>query len=278
MSDLLVIMFVGILTSAACALNGSLLVLRKQALTGDAIAHAVLPGIVLIFLWTGWRESALLLPGAGMFGAATVWLTNALKRSGRAASDSALGIVFTTLFALGVVLISYYASDVDLDQDCVLYGEIAYTPWDRLTINGFDLGPRAIWILGAITVASAVFIGLTFPVLSVFVFDERYGTSTGMPMARMQLITTLLTSVTIVAAFESVGAILVVALLIIPPATALLFAHSLKKVLVWSVLFGVLAAVGGTGLSVMLNSSISAAIACVAFAVFLGVFSLRKTT
>jgi manganese/zinc/iron transport system permease protein len=266
---MLIVILVAVLTAVSCALNGSLLVLRKQALAGDAISHAVLPGIALFFLISGDRTSPWLLPSAGLFGVATVFLTDALRKSGRMASDAALGIVFTSFFAAGVVLISKFAGDIDLDQECVLYGEIAYTPWDRFSVGDADLGVRALWLQGVVIAATLAFLRFAAPSIAVYTFDEAYGASTGMRMRSIHLLATLLVSVTIVASFESVGAILVVALLIIPPAAAILFASSIRGVLAGSVIFGAVSALSGVGLSAAINASISAAIASVALVFFL---------
>jgi len=122
------VVLTGILAASGCGLVGSFLVLRQNAMLGDAISHAVLPGLALGFLITSSRGVVPMIIGAGLMGLLTAFLTEFLSRSGRLYRDSSLGIVFTALFSVGVILIAGFAGQVDLDQECVLYGEIAYTP------------------------------------------------------------------------------------------------------------------------------------------------------
>lgn len=275
MNDTLIILAVAVLTSVTCALNGSLLVLRKQAMTGDAISHSILPGIALAFLWTGTRNTLPMLAGAGLLGVFTVLLTDFIRTKGRIRGDAALGIVFTVLFAFGVVLITYFSENVDLDQECVLYGEIAYTPWDRFLWQDIDLGVRALWMQGFVLIPTLLFLVFAYPRIVVYTFDESYGKSTGLSMKRIHYGATLLTALTTVASFESVGAILVVALLIIPPATALLVSQSIRAVLLWSVAAGATASVLGMGLATLTNTSIAACISVVALVQFLVVMAVQ---
>src|SRR4051812_23293078 len=128
--DTIFIILTGSLVAASCGLLGCYLVLRKMALIGDAISHAVLPGIVIAFLISGSRDSLVMIAGAGVIGLLTTFLIEFLHRKARLQEDASIGVIFTTLFALGVILISYYAENIDLDQDCVLYGEIAFVPLD----------------------------------------------------------------------------------------------------------------------------------------------------
>lgn len=269
MNDTFIILSVAVLTAVTCSLNGALLVLRKQAMTGDAISHAILPGIAIAFLWSGSRSTFWMLLGASILGVFTVLLTDLIRRRGRIRGDAALGIVFTTLFAIGVVLISKYSANIDLDQECVLYGEIAYTPWDRLQLAGIDLGVRALWMQAMVLVPTLLFLKFAYARIVVYTFDEAYGSSTGLRMKGIHYTATFLTAMTTVASFESVGAILVVALLIIPSATALLFAESVPKVLVFSAVAGILASVSGMGLASISNTSIAASIAVAALTFFL---------
>lgn len=251
----------GILAASACALVGSFLVLRKQAMLGDAISHAVLPGIAIAFLLTASRNTFPMLIGAGAFGLLTVYLTDKLNSKGRLMQDTSMGIVFTTLFAIGVIIISLFASQVDLDQDCILYGEIAYVPWDRWNFLGMDMGPRPVWILGLVFLINLGFVISSFKELQIYSFDREMAMSMGIPVVFIHYGLMGTVSFSTIAAFESVGAILVVALIIVPPATAYLLTTNLKKMLALAVGIGALSAVTGYMMAYWLNVSISGSIA-----------------
>lgn len=255
------ILLTAILAASACALVGSFLVLRKQAMLSDAISHAVLPGIVIAFLLTSSRNTFPMLIGAGAFGLLTVYLTDKLHSQGRIMHDSSMGIVFTTLFAIGVILISLFATSVDLDLDCVLYGEIAYVPWDTWTFRGLEMGPRPVWILGFVLLINLVFVITSFKELQIYSFDKELALSMGIPLGFIHYGLMGTVSFSTIAAFESVGAILVVALIIVPPATAYLLTTDLRKMIVLSVFIGILSAITGYLMAFGLNVSISGSMA-----------------
>lgn len=249
------------LASTACALAGSFLVLRKQAMLSDAISHAVLPGIAIAFLLTASRNTFPMLLGAGAFGLLTVWLTEQLQRRGRLRNDASMGIVFTSLFAIGVIIITLFAGQVDLDQECILYGEIAFVPWDIWRINGLSLGPRPVWILGGVVIVNLSFILFFYKELKVYAFDPDLALSLGIPVALVHYGLMATVSFSTIAAFESVGAILVVALIIVPPAAAYLWVQRLSGMLLLAVAFGIFSSVSGYYLALLTNSSIAGAIA-----------------
>ena len=149
MSPTGIILLTALLVASSCALIGTFLVLRKMALLGDAISHAVLPGIVVAFLLSGTRSPLPMLLGAGALGVLTVVLVELAHRTRLLKADASIGVVFPALFALGVLLVSRLTGQVDLDLDCVLYGEIAYAPWDLLMWGESSLGPKALWTNGA---------------------------------------------------------------------------------------------------------------------------------
>ncbi|MCH2085272.1 MAG: metal ABC transporter permease, partial [Saprospiraceae bacterium] len=128
--DALYIILTASLFAISCSLLGSFLILRKMAMVGDAISHAVLPGIVIAFLLTGSRDSFDMIIGAALLGVFTTFLIEFFHKRARLQTDAAIGVTFTWLFALGIILVSLYAGQVDVDQECVLYGEIAYVPLD----------------------------------------------------------------------------------------------------------------------------------------------------
>ena len=268
MSSNMIVILTGILAAGSCALIGSFLVLRKNAMLGDAISHAVLPGLVIAFLITSSRNVVPMLLGAAVMGLFTAYLTETLGRTKRLYTDAALGVVFTTLFAIGVILVAVFANSVDLDQDCVLYGEIAYTPWNTLVIGGMDLGPRPLWILGGALIADLLFIVFFFRQLVICSFDPEMAKAVGINERLWHYLLMTMVSLTVVAAFESVGAILVVAMLIVPGATAYLLTSNLKLMLVLSVLVGIIAAVGGFYGAAALDASIAGMMSVVAGLVF----------
>ncbi len=269
MSPTLTILLVGSFTAAACALVGSFLVLRKMALLGDAISHAVLPGIAIAFLLTGSRATLPMLIGAGLLGVLTVLLVETLNRTRRMSEDASMGVVFPALFAIGVVIISRSAGNVDLDLDCVLYGEIAYAPWDTLMVGETSLGSRALWVTGGVLVADLLLVLLLYKELKLSTFDAGLAATLGFSPVLLHYVLMSAVSVTVVGAFDSVGAILVVAMLIVPPATAYLLTDRLGPMIALAVLLGVASAVGGYYLARWWDASIAGAMAVVAGLLFL---------
>ncbi|MCC6144647.1 MAG: metal ABC transporter permease, partial [Candidatus Hydrogenedentes bacterium] len=253
------IMVIGALVAGACALVGCFLILRRMAMLGDAISHAVLPGIVLAFLFTGSRNIVPMLIGAGALGILTAFLTDALSRYGKLQSDASIGVTFTWLFALGVILVSQYAQQVDLDLDCVLYGEILYAPFDVLHVGGVEIGPRVFWTMAIVAVADVAFIVLGWKQLKVCAFDPGLAASMGIRVVLWHYLLMAAVSMTTVAAFESVGAILVVAMLVAPANTAYLLTDRLWLMVVLSVAFGIASALAGYTLASMLDASIAGA-------------------
>lgn len=268
MNDLYIIVTAS-LVSSSCALLGCYLILRKMAMVGDAISHAVLPGIVLAFLFSGSRDSVTMLLGAGIIGIFTTFLIEFFHKKAKLQTDAAIGVTFTWLFAVGVVLISLFAGKVDLDQDCVLYGEIAYVPLDVIiTSSGQSLGPKAIYVMSVVLLVIIVFIITSYKELFLTTFDPAYATAIGISTTLWHYLLMSAVSVTTVASFESVGAILVVALLIAPAATAYLITDNFKWMLVLACAAGILASIGGYYLAVWLDGSIAGAIASVSGALF----------
>lgn len=266
----LYIILIGSLVAASCGLLGCYLVLRRMALIGDAISHAVLPGIVVAYLLSGSRDSFFMILGAGTIGLLTTFLIEFLHRKARLQEDASIGVIFTTLFALGVILISYYAENIDLDQDCVLYGEIALAPLDTWVLaSGADLGPRTLWIGLVMLILVLAFILTGYKELFLTTFDPAYAASIGISVTFWHYLLMGMVSFTTVASFEAVGAILVVAFLVAPAATAYLLTDNINKMLLYSVLAGIIAAVGGYYLALLLDASIAGGMSTVAGLEFL---------
>jgi len=274
------VVLTGMLVAASCGFVGCWLILRRMAMLGDAISHAALPGIVLAFLISHSLDSLPMLVGAASLGLLATFLVQTLNQSG-VQSDAAIGVTFTSLFAAGVVLLTVFASNVHLDLQHVLYGEIAYVPWNVLTVGGVDLGPKAVWMVGGTFLLSLLVIGLFYKQFKITSFDPGMAAAIGIPVLLFHYLLMMLVSLTTVAAFESVGAILVVAMLIVPGATAYLLTDRLRVMLGLSMAVGAMSAVIGYFLAVWMNASIAGAMTMAAGGLFLIAFlfkALRKKT
>ena len=256
------IILTGSLVATSCALLGCYLILRKMAMVGDAISHAVLPGIVIAFLISGSRDSLIMLIGAGIIGILTTFLIEFFHRVGKLQTDASIGVTFTWLFAIGVILVSVFTGQVDLDQDCVLYGEIAYVPLDTWILSdGTSIGPRAVYISGAVLLIVIAFIILGYKELFITTFDPALATALGISTTLWHYLLMGTVSITTVASFESVGAILVVALLVTPAATAYLLTTNFKIMLLLAAFLGICISISGYYLAVWVNGSIAGAMA-----------------
>lgn len=267
MSPSLEIQIIAALVAMACSLPGVFLILRKMVMMSDAIGHAILPGIVMAFLLTGTLNSPWLVLGAALSGMATVVLVEMVRNTGLLKEDAAIGIVFPALFSIGVVLIARFAGDVHLDVDAVLLGELAFAPFDRVVLFGQDI-PKALVVMGMILVINTIFISLFYKELKISTFDAALAGSLGFTPALLHYILMGLVSITAVGAFDAVGSILVVALMVAPPAAAYLLTHRLGFMLIWSVLLGCVSAVGGYWMARMLDASIAGSMATAAGLVF----------
>lgn len=266
MTSGVILVLVAVLCGISCALAGIFLVLRKMAMTADAISHAILPGLLAGYvlangpsLWAG-------MLGAVAAGLLTVWLIELLVRSNRVREDSAIGLVFPAMFALGVALISKFYSNVHIDTDAVLYGEIAFAPFDTLQLGGKDYGPQSIWILGVLTLVNGAFVALFFKELKAATFDPDFAMSAGIKtrMLRFGLLTVV--TVTTVGAFSAVGAILTVGFIVTPMAAALLLSYRLPAVIGIAIAISVICSFAGVQSAMAMDVSISGLIA-----VFLGI-------
>lgn len=266
------IQLIAAVVAAACAIPGVFLVLRKMALISDAISHSILPGIVIGFFITQDLNSPLLILLAALAGVITVILVEVIQKTGLVKEDTAIGLVFPTLFSIGVIMIAKNAGDVHLDVDAVLLGELAFAPFDRMLISGMDMGPKSLWIMGSILLISITLMILFFKELKVSTFDVGLSSALGFSPVIMHYGLMSVSSITVVGAFDAVGAILVVALMIAPAATAYLLTTDLKKMLGLSILFGIFSAVAGYWLAHFLDASISGSMTTVLGIVFLMVY------
>ncbi|GAA4277789.1 metal ABC transporter permease [Aquimarina mytili] len=266
------IQLIASLVAIACAIPGTFLVLRKMALITDAISHSILPGIVIGFFITHDLSSPLLIVMAAASGVLTVVLVEFIQKTGLVKEDTAIGLVFPALFSIGIILIAQNANDVHLDIDAVLLGELAFAPFDRLMIQGTDLGPKSLWIIGVILVITLGLLIAFFKELKISTFDAGLASALGLSPVVVHYGLMTVSSITTVGAFDAVGAILVIALMIAPAATAYLLTNNLKKMLLLAVLFGVCSAIAGYWLAHGLDTSISGSMTSVLGLVFLLVY------
>lgn len=241
----------GILAAVTCGLLGNFLVLRKLSLMGDAISHSVLPGLVIAFLISGSRNPVPMFLGAAVAGIATVILVEFVKKIGRVESGAAMGVVFSVLFALGVLLIEQLqAGGVDLDPDCVLHGNLEGLVWWTAPDNFSDLAtwkslsqtPRQVVTLLGMAVAAVAFVTLLFKELRIAAFDPDLATTQGFHSGFLHFLLMIFVAAATVASFEAVGSILVIAMLVCPAATARMLTDRLRPQIILSV---ILAAAGG---------------------------------
>ncbi|MCT7377771.1 metal ABC transporter permease [Chelativorans salis] len=246
-------LLIGILAAIACALPGNFLILRRQALIGDAISHVVLPGIVVAFLVTGVISTWPMLFGAAGAAVVAVILIEAIRRVGRIEPGAAMGVVFTSLFAAGVLLLEQSdTSGVHLDVEHALYGNLesliwfSAEGWGSLTDPAAlaDLPPELFRMAAAAVLILALTLIFWRP-LKLSTFDEGFAGAVGIPTAVLSLGLVITAAVAAVAAFDAVGSIIVIAMFICPPAAARLMTNRLEVQVLWSVAFATLSAILG---------------------------------
>ena len=255
------IQWIAAVTAAACALPGVFLVLRRMALMSDAISHAILLGIVLAFFVVQDITSPFLVAAAAATGVLTVSLVELLNRTRRVKEDAAIGLVFPALFSIGVILISRFAGDVHLDVDAVLLGELAFAPFRRLVVGGVDVGPKTLWVMVGILLLGLACIAAFYKELKLTTFDAALAGALGFAPGLVHYAFMTLVSVTAVGAFDAVGSVLVVALMIAPPAAAYLLTDRLPRMIALSVGIGVASALAGYWMSYLLDVSIAGSMA-----------------
>ncbi len=248
------IVVTGALLAMACALPGVFLVLNKQSMLGDAISHGVLPGVAIAFLLTNSRDPWAMLLGAAIAGLLTGALSQVVRRVGNVEDGASMGVVFCFLFALGLILVRVAADRVDLDPDCVLYGSIETVVVDVGAV------PRVVFLAAAMLVFNAVIVALFFKEFTIAAFDAALANTLGFSATFLRQMLTVLTSVTTVMAFESVGSILVIAMLVAPAASALLISRRLSTVIWLALLFAAISAPLGHLLAISVFPAIAATV------------------
>jgi manganese/zinc/iron transport system permease protein len=259
--------------AAACALPGVFLMLRRESLIGDAISHSVLPGIVAAFFISGSRDILTMMTGAFAAGLLSVGISSIIQRTRRTNPDAAIGMTYTAFFAVGVLLLSLGARNVDIDPSCVLYGLVEFAPLDMVPLGSFTgslMVPRSFILLSLVLVANALAVRLFWKELLVSTFDPPLARSLGFNTTAIHYGLMAATTVTIVASFESVGSILVITMLIAPAATGHLIAGRLPRVLAAALISATLAALGGIVGATALDTPVAGMMSVAAGALFFG--------
>lgn len=262
------VMLTAALASVACAVPGVFLVLRRMSMLGDAISHAILPGIAIAYLATGSRSPIAMLLGAGAVGMVTAVASRWLQRATRLPEDATLGVVFSSMFALGVVLVSWAASRVDLDPGCVLYGLIEFVAISSDRVGGGWMGvemPRQTATLAVACGVNLLLVVVFFKELRLVCFDEGLARALlGVGAGWLSYGLLGMVAATTVVSFEAVGSILVVTMLVAPAATAQLLTDRLGRMVWWAAGLGVSASVLGHLGAIAWNTSTAGMISVVA--------------
>ncbi|GAB3699990.1 metal ABC transporter permease [Corynebacterium nasicanis] len=260
-----------LVTALACALPGVFIVPRRSSMIVDGISHAVFPGIVVGYLFTHDLRSPWLILGAALAGLLVVLGAEWFAATGLVAGDAPQGLVFPALFAVGIILVTARLSHIHLDTHTVLVGDLNLASFDRLTFGGLDLGPSYLYVMLAILALNAAFLAAVFPRLTAATFDPVHARLLGIPVRWLGLAFMFTVSLTVTAAFHAAGALLVIALLVTPAATAQLLATRLAPFLAWTLLFALLGAGAGFWIAFATDTATSAAMATVYGAMFLTV-------
>lgn len=250
-----------VITALACALPGVFVVLRRNSMLVEGIAHAVLPGIVVGYAFTHDLNSPWLIVGAALAGLLVVLANEWLIQTGLLTGDAPQGLVFPALFAAGVILITLDFNHIHLNTHVVLIGDLNLAAFHTLVANGVSIGPSYLYVMLAILVVNVAFIAIFYPKLKVTTFDGQFATVVGMRTKLLNTAFMFLVSVTVVAAFHAAGAILVISLVVVPAATARLISKRLSVMLVVTAFFAVAGALGGFWIAYALNAATSASMA-----------------
>jgi manganese/zinc/iron transport system permease protein len=254
----------GVLVASACALLGVFLVLRRMAMMADAISHAILPGLVAGYVAAQGPDLLAGFAGAVLAAVVTVSLVEWLQNTRRMSGESAIGIIFPAMFALGTLVVSRSFANVHLDADAILYGNIEFTPFDALYVGETNLGPQSLWVMAGLCLLNLLFVGLFYKELKLATFDAGLAAALGFSPALIHYAFMTVLSITTVGAFTAVGAILVVALLIVPAAAAYLLTDRLPRMIGLAVAIGAFSAVAGYGAAIALDASVAGAMATAA--------------
>lgn len=280
MSIFLSALLLTLATAIVTAIPGVFVVLRRSAMLVDGIGHAILPGIVAGFIITRNLESPLLIMGAALSGLVVVLGAELIQRTGLVSGDAPQGLIFPALFAAGVLAITIGFGDIHLDTDMVMLGDVnlaAANQWIIHTSSGaYSLGPSYLYVMLAMGVVNVAFILVNYRQLKVTTFDPAFARSTGIPAGIVNALFMFLVSLTVTAAFEAIGAVLVISLVVAPAATAQLFAQRLGTMFVLTLMIAVAVGGGGFVLAYQLDAPTSAMMALCYGIVFLAAVGVHR--
>lgn len=261
MSFVLGVTLLAVVTALACALPGVFVVLRRSSMLVDAIGHAVLPGIVVGYFLTRDIDSPLLILGAALAGLAVVLGSEWLTRTGLLAGDAPQGLVFPALFSVGVIMVTANFANVHLDVHAVLVGDLNLAAFSPLVVGGVAIGPSYLYVMLGVLAVNAAFLAALYPRLKATTFDAAFATSLGMRAGLLNTAFMFLVSVTVTAAFYAAGAILVIALVVVPPATAYLLSRTLPAMIALTAAIAGGGALAGFWIAYWLDAATSAGMA-----------------
>lgn len=261
MSFVLGTSLLAVVTALACALPGVFIVLRKNSMLVDAISHAVFPGIVVGYLLSRDLNSPILVAGAALAGLLVVLGSEWLSRTGLITGDAPQGLVFPALFSIGVILITMNFSNVHLDTHTVLVGDLNLASFEQFTVQGTPVAPVYLVLMLGVLALNVGFIAALYPRLAASTFDPEFARSLGFRTGALNAGLMLLVAVTVTAAFNAAGAILVVALVIAPPATALLVTRRLPAMIALTLAIAAFGAIVGFWIAYWLDAPTSASMA-----------------
>lgn len=250
-----------VVTALACALPGAFVVLRRNSMLVDAISHAVLPGIVVGYLFTHDLDSPWLIVGAALAGLIVVLGSEWLTRTGLLIGDAPQGLIFPALFSAGVILITLNFANVHLDTHAVLVGDLNLAAFHPLIVGGVSIGPSHLYVMVGVLALNVAFLTAFYPKLKVTTFDPQFAAAVGMRTGLLNTAFMFLVSVTVTAAFHAAGAILVVALMIVPPATAYLLSRRLPVMIALTAAIAAAGALAGFWIAYTLDAATSAGMA-----------------
>lgn len=272
MSFLLGTSLLAVVTALACALPGVFVVLRRSSMLVDAISHAVLPGIVVGYFFAHDLDSPLLILGAALAGLVVVLGSEWLGRTGLVTGDAPQGLVFPALFSAGVILITLNFANVHLDTHAVLVGDLNLAAFEPLIVGGTSIGPAYLYVMLGVLALNVAFLTAFYPRLKLTTFDPQFALTLGVRGGALGTAFMFLVSLTVTAAFHAAGAILVIALMIVPPATAYLLSRRLPTMLVLTVLIAIGGALAGFWLAYLFDAATSAGMAVFSGVLFVAAY------
>lgn len=265
-------LWIMLLIALSCSLMGTVLVLKESVMIADAISHTALLGIVLMFFLIPDFNSPWVIVSAAAFGLVTILAVEGLIQTNRLRNDAAIGLIVPAFFSLAVILISKYFKNVHLDADMVLLGDIVFAPLNRMKILGHSL-PKSLVQGSILLLVNVLFLVSHYRTLKIRLFDPTFAKTIGIRVALIDLLFMSLVSFTSVISFQSVGAILVISLMIAPALAAKRLAKSFFSMLVWSMAFAIINCCLGYWLSLQLNVSMAGMVSVISFFTFLVIFS-----